>query len=147
MNTGNVVYGTTDTNFTITAHCQRGCTYTYTTDNGTIIFHSTKAELTSTSVTCSPSSINVSAKTTCTVTVSNLWNSSNIPVGKVHLSTAGLGTFSNKGTCTLTAGSCALTFRPGDNTVGSVLISVTYPGTVSYYKSGASTSISVVGGG
>src|SRR5579863_2615323 len=28
VNTGNVVYGTTDTNFTITAHCQRGCTYT-----------------------------------------------------------------------------------------------------------------------
>jgi len=151
VNTGKVVYGTTDSNYTITCHGHSGrgggCTYTYTTDNGTIVFHFTNAELTSTAVSCTPSSIQVSSKTTCTVTVTNLWNSSKVPTGKVHLSTAGLGSFSNHGTCTLVSGKCSLTFHPSDNTGGAVTISATYAGSSAFYKSGGSTSVYVNGGG
>lgn len=147
VNTGYVVYGTTNTNFTITAHCQRGCTYTYTTDNGTIVFRFTKAYLTSTSVSCNPSSFNVSGTTTCTAKVSNLWNSSNNPTGKVLLSTAGLGNFSGNGKCSLSSGKCSLTFQSFDNTIGSVTIWATYSGTSSFYKSSGSTIVDVLGGG
>jgi hypothetical protein len=150
-NTGKVVYGMTNTNYTITCHGHSGrgggCTYTYTTDNGTIVFKFTQAEQTSTSVSCSPTSINVAAKTTCTVTVTNLWNASNFPTGKVHLNSGGLGSFANKGTCTLASGTCSLTWHPSDNTGGSVRITATFPGTLAFYKSSGYTSVTVTGGG
>jgi len=146
VNTGYVVYGTTETNFTITAHCSRGCTYTYTTDNGTIVFSFTKAYLTSTSVSCSPSSINVTSPTSCTAKVTNLWNSSNVPSGKIYMTTPGLGSFTNKGSCTLSSGSCSLTFTPFDNTIGTVTISAKYAPVAGFYKSSSSTSVYVVGG-
>jgi hypothetical protein len=145
VNTGKVVYGTTNTNFTITAHCQRGCWYTYTTDNGTIVFHFTQAELTSTSVSCTPSSITVPGKTTCTAKVTNLWNSSHVPTGKVHLSGGSLGAFANHGNCNLTAGQCSLAWHPFDNTVGYVAISANYyPGGPVFYRSSGSTTIVVI---
>jgi hypothetical protein len=151
VNTGHVVYGTTDTNFTITCvgHSGRGggCNYVYTTDNGTIVVHFTQAQLTATTVSCSPSSINVASKTNCTVTVTNLWNSSNVPTGKVHLSSGGLGSFSNKGSCVLVSGHCSLIWHPNDNTGGGVLISATYYGSTTYYKSAGSTLVTVTGGG
>jgi hypothetical protein len=147
VNSGKVVYGTTNTNYTITAHCSRGCYYTYTTDNGTIVFHFTRAELTSTSVSCSPSSINVASKTTCTAKVTNLWNASNVPSGKIRLSSGGLGAFANHGSCTLAAGQCSLTWHPFDNTGGTVTISATFPGSSAFYKSNGSTTVGVTGGG
>lgn len=147
VNTGYVVTGTTNTNFTITASCSRGCHYTYTTDNGTIVFRFTHAELTSTSVSCSPASINVAAKTSCTVTVTNLWNGSNVPTGKIHLSTPGLGSFTSHGTCNLTAGKCTLNWHPFDNTNGYVTISAKYTGSTTYYPSSGSTTVLVNGGG
>lgn len=151
VNTGHVVYGTTNTNFTITCvgHSGKGggCTYVYTTDNGTIVFRFTNAQQTSTAVTCNPSTVNVSAKTTCKVTVSNLWNASNVPTGKVHLQSPGLGSFASRGVCTLTAGSCSLTWQPFDNTVGSVSILATYGGSSAFYKSSGSTTVVVNGGG
>jgi hypothetical protein len=148
VNTGWVVYGTTDTNFTITAHCSRGCYYTYTTDNGTIVFHFTHQELTSTSVSCNPSSIDVASKTNCTVTVTDLWNASHIPTGKVWFFSAGVGTFSNHHTCNLSAGQCSITWHPSDDTGGTVTISVIYGGVASaFYKTTGSTHVVVTGGG
>ncbi|HEV8049854.1 MAG TPA: hypothetical protein VGP88_04610 [Thermoplasmata archaeon] len=151
VNTGKVVFGTTDTNYTITCHGHSGrgggCTYTYTTDNGTIVFHFTQAELTSTAVSCTPSTISVASRTSCTVTVSNLWNASDFPTGKVHFSTPGLGSFANHGTCNLTAGACTLKWHPFDNTGGSVTILATFPGNPAFYKSAGTTSVVVTGGG
>jgi hypothetical protein len=151
VNSGKVVYGTTNTNYTITCvgHSGRGggCTYTYTTDNGTIAVRLTNAEMTSTSVMCTPATVNVASKTSCTVKVADLWNSSNVPTGKVHLSSGGLGTFSNKGTCTLTSGACTFTWHPFDTTVGTATISATYVGTPLFYTSLGSASVSVTGGG
>ena len=151
VNTGKVVYGTTDTNYTITCvgHSGRGggCTYTYTTDNGTIVIHLTQAEQTSTSVSCSPTSINVASKTTCTIKVVDLWNSSNVPTGKVRFSSGGLGTISNKGVCTLAAGQCTLTFHPFDTTSGAATLTASYVGSLTFYKSVGTTSVTVTGGG
>jgi hypothetical protein len=147
VNTGKVVVGTTNTNYTITAHCSRGCSYTYTTDNGTIVFRFTQAELTSISVSCTPSSLSHSNKTSCTAKVTNLGNSSNTPTGRVHFSSFGYGSFTNKANCNLTAGQCSLTWRPFDETTGTVSISATFVGTKAFYTSTTSTSVSVTGGG
>jgi hypothetical protein len=146
VNTGKVVFGTTNTNYTITAHCQRGCTYTYTTDNGTIVFHFTKAELTSTTISCSPTSISVTGKTTCIVKVIDLWNASNLPTGKVHLSAGGQGTLANHGSCTLSSGQCSVTWHPADDTCNGAAISATFPGSATFYRSSGSTSVAVTGG-
>ena len=150
VNTGKVVFGTTNTNYTITCHGHSGrvggCTYTYTTDNGTIVFHFTQAEATATSVVCSPASVPTGSSATCTATVSNMWNSSHTPTGTVHLSSPGLGGFANHGTCTLVSGQCALSWHPFDNTIGAVTISATYGGSVAFYKSSGSTSVGVTGG-
>ncbi|MCI4345916.1 MAG: hypothetical protein L3K07_04100 [Thermoplasmata archaeon] len=150
VNSGKVVYGTTNTNFTITCHGHSGrgggCTYTYTTDNGTIVFHFTQAALTATSVSCNPSSFNVPNKTTCTATVTNLWNSSNVPTGSVKLSSYGLGSFTNKAVCTLSSGRCSVTWTPFDNTVGYVSISASFIGSKAFYHSTASTTVTVTGG-
>lgn len=146
-NTGYVVYGTTDTNYTITCigHSGRGggCTYVYTTDNGTVVVDLTKAQMTQTTVSCSPTSVRPGVRSTCSVAIVDLWNSSAIPTGKVHLSAGGLGAFGNKGTCTLSAGKCSLGFRAFDNTLGTVTISATYAGTASFYTSAGTTSITV----
>jgi hypothetical protein len=148
VNTGHVVYGTTDTNYTITCHGHSGrgggCTYTYTTDNGTIVVHFTSAELTSTAISCSPGTIHPGGKANCTVTVSNLWNGSNYPTGKVHVSTFGLAGLSNKGTCVLSSGTCSLTFRAYDNTCGAVTVEATYSGNTAFYKSSGSTVEDVI---
>ncbi|MFI5418685.1 MAG: hypothetical protein ACHQ2Y_07320 [Candidatus Lutacidiplasmatales archaeon] len=150
VNTGKVVYGTTNTNYTITCHGHSGrgggCTYTYTTDNGTIVVKFTSAEQTSTTLSCSPTSIGITGKSTCTATVSNLWNSSNYPTGKVHFYSSGGGKFSNKGTCTLASGTCTFTWHPADTTCGSSTLSATYGGTTYYYKSSGSAVIAVSGG-
>ena len=147
VNTGYVVYGTTDTNYTITCvgHSGKGggCTYTYTTDNGTIAFSFTSAEQTATSFTCTQLTVHVPGKTTCTVKVTNLWNSSNVPTGKVTLTSGRLGGFSNRGTCTLSAGQCTFTWHPFDNTIGAVTLLATYPGSTSFYPSSGSVSINV----
>lgn len=147
VNTGYVVYGTTNTNFTITAHCSRGCSYTYTTDNGTIVFRFTRAEQTATAVSCTPSTINVAAKTNCTVTVTNLWNGSYVPTGKVHLTSPQTGAFANHGTCTLSSGKCSLSWHPFDNTGGYVGLLAKYGGSTTFYPSSGSTTVTVTGGG
>ncbi|MCI4330467.1 MAG: hypothetical protein L3K19_01280 [Thermoplasmata archaeon] len=151
VNTGYVVFGNTNTNYTITCHGHSGhgggCTYTYTTDNGTIVVRFTHAEQTMTSLSCSPTSINVAGKTTCTATVTNLWNSTNYPAGKIHFASSGGGKFSNMGTCTLSSnGTCTFTWHPSDNTCSFSTLSATYGGTAKFYHSSGSTLEGVTGG-
>ena len=152
VNTGKVVYGSTDTNYTITCHGHSGrgggCTYTYTTDNGTVVVHLTQAEQTATAIVCSPTAIHPATKTSCTVSVSNLWNATHFPTGTVHLSSGRLGAFSDKGTCTLANGTCSFTWKAYDSTCGLATLLASYGGTPAFYKSAASTSIDVyVSGG
>lgn len=151
VNSGHIIYGSTSTNYSATCHpAYRWCHYTYATDNGTIVVHFTNAEPTATGLGCSPSWLHPQQKTTCTVTVTNLWNASNYPPGKVHLNAGGpsYGSFSNKGSCPLVNGSCTFTFHVSDNACGLIIISATYAGSAAYYKSSGETSIDVyVSGG
>jgi hypothetical protein len=132
--------------YTITCVGRRGrgcgCTYVYTTDNGTISIRLTKAEQTATNLSCSPTTLN-GGRRTCTVTVANLWNSSNVPVGKLHVTNPYGGKLSNNGTCTLTSGSCKFTWTPAANACGAYVITATYLGTAACYTSTASVTITV----
>lgn len=147
VNSGHVVYGTTNTNYTITCHGHSGrgggCTYTYTTDNGTIVVHLTKAEQTATNLTCAK----VSGKTACSLSVINLWNSSNVPTGKVLFTGPYGGKFSNNGTCKLSSkGTCSFTFRPPANPCGIYDFTANYLGTTLFYKSSGLTTMFYGGG-
>jgi hypothetical protein len=147
VNSGHVVYGTTNTNYTITCHGHSGrgggCTYTYTTDNGTIVVQLTKAEQTSTNLTCAK----ISGKTACSLSVINLWNGSNIPTGKVLFTGPYGGKLSNNGTCKLSSkGTCSFTFRPPANPCGIYDFTANYLGTTLFYKSSGSTTMFYGGG-
>jgi hypothetical protein len=151
LTTGHIVYGTTSTNYSATCHVVfRWCHYTYVTDNGTIVAHLTRAEATATSISCSPSTLHPQQKTSCQASVTNHWNVSNYPTGKVHFRDggSGLGTFSNKGVCTLANGTCSFTFKTSDNACGLIDLSASYGGTAAYYKSNGEVSVDVyVSGG
>ena len=149
VNTGKVVYGTTNTNYTITCHGHSGrgggCTYTYTTDNGTIVVYFTGADPTSTAVACAPSTIGSGGSALCTVTVNDTVKPSAHPSGSVTFvgpygSTAG---FSNGASCTLLAGACSVSYSPPDEQLGTVAITASFAGTPSFYESSARTSVYV----
>lgn len=152
VNTGHVVFGTTNTNFTITCHGHSGrgggCTYTYTTDNGTIVVRFTNAAITSTALACSPTFTSPGAPVNCTVTVTNGWNASKVPTGTVRISDGATGTLSNKGSCLLSLGKCSFTYHSADDTCGTVTMSASFLGNSAYYRSAASIAMSVyVSGG
>lgn len=152
-NTGKIVYGTTNTNYTITCvgHSGRGggCGYQYKTDNGTIVVFFTNAEQTATSVSCTPSTLAAGNSTLCTVTVSDTANSSATPVGNVSLSQAYGSTigFANGGLCRLASGSCSVRYSAPDEQLGTVPITASYPGTPSFYASSGRTSVYVTTSG
>ncbi|HEV2450212.1 MAG TPA: hypothetical protein VGU43_07400 [Thermoplasmata archaeon] len=153
VNSGHVVYGTTNTNFTVTCHGHSGrgggCTYTYTTDNGTIVVHFTVAAITSTSVACSPTFTSPGAKVSCTVTVTNGWNASRYPTGKVTVSDGNTGSLSlTNSTCSLSKGKCSFTYHPADDTCGNVVIAASFVGSPTFYKSAGAETIQIyVNGG
>ncbi|MCI4356465.1 MAG: hypothetical protein L3K18_04895, partial [Thermoplasmata archaeon] len=123
-NSGKVVFGSTDTNITVTVHCSHtGCGTTYHLLNGTMRLRVTNTDGTSTAVACSPSSFSAGSTTRCTATVTDLANHSVLPSGSIQFSTfsglGALGTFSHHGACTLVSGSCSVRFTAGDETVGS----------------------------
>ena len=147
-NTGKVVTGTTDDYIVRIQHCSRtGCYYTYSLTSGTIAFTLTNVDGTATSVACNPATFPAGGSTTCTVTVKDLANSGSFPPGSVAfaISTYGeYGTFTPP-SCALSSGSCSVSFRPSDNSVGTIGITASYPGDSSHYMSSGSTTVSVTG--
>ncbi len=67
-----------------------------------------------TSVSCGTAPVTVGQTTTCTATVSDTdtGTSTGTPTGTVGFSSNGPGTFSSSGSCTLSAGSCQVTYAP-----------------------------------
>lgn len=152
-NTGKVVYGITNTNFTITCHGHSGrgggCTYTYTTDNGSIVVDFTNADQTTTAVACAPSTIGSGNSTVCTAWVNDTVNSTLHPTGNVSFygSYGGVAGFSNGGSCVLIAGACSVSYTAPDEQLGTMPVTATFAGTPSFYTSAGRTSIYVSAGG
>lgn len=93
---------------------------------------------TTTSVECSPSSLVRASSTTCTATVMG-----HTPTGVVSFTSTGSGTFTpTNGQCTLTGGSCSLTYS--QNTVGSPMINASYGGDPNNFKSSGSIKVTFI---
>jgi len=143
VNTGKVIFGSTAITITATVYCRRGCTTTYTLASGSITLNLTNQDGTATTVACNPSSFTAGQATTCTATVTDVSNASNVATGTVSFtssygSTSGFG---NGGTCTLSGGSCSVQFGHLDELVGTVPIYAAYGGDAADYVSSAKTLV------
>jgi Bacterial Ig-like domain (group 3) len=94
---------------------------------------SVEQRLSSTTVNCASSSVPVNAPTTCTAIVSDSTGvgTTMTPTGVVTFNSAG-GTFGSGSSCTLSAGSCSLTFTPSPGSEGTVSVGASYAGDVDH---------------
>lgn len=103
---------------------------------------------TSTAVNCTPNSVPVSAPTTCTATVTDSATGTAVtPTGTVTFTSDKSGTFSPaNATCTLSSGSCSVTYTPAAGSEGTHKITASYAGDTDHSGSdntGSSFSLSV----
>jgi hypothetical protein len=95
---------------------------------------------TSAAVSCAPSFVFVAVPTACTATVSDAApGSASTPGGLVTFASDGPGSFSNSGSCTLSAGSCQVTYTPAAVGSGAHRITASYGGDAAHAPSGGST--------
>jgi hypothetical protein len=99
---------------------------------------------TSTKVSCGPVGPAGTAQT-CTATVSDTTTSSNAPTGTVAFSSGGQGSFGDGDSCTLSGGSCSVSYTPSQAGTGSQTITGQYPGMPGYAASSGSTSLMISG--
>src|SRR5205807_407409 len=123
---------------------------THSTSQGTFNLAATPAALhsTSTTVTCSPASLNVNIQTSCMVTVSDTSSSPTTPSGPVSFTTNSTGAFSpTAATCNLAAGttagtaSCSVGYTP--TVAGHHLVTASYPGDSTHSLSSGSFKLAV----
>ena len=104
---------------------------------------------TSTSVACTPSSVQSGQPTTCTATVTDTAASgATTPSGSVSFASSGAGTFSNSASCTLVPGvtgtaSCSLSYTPSAVGTGTHTITGTYGGDSSHTTSHGTFALTV----
>lgn len=104
--------------------------------------------LTSTAVSCSPTTVPLSETTTCLVTVTDTdAGTATAPAGTVTLALTGSGSFTpTSGTCTLSPGTtsstCSVSYIP--SATGTPSISASYPGDVTHSGSNGSEVLTVV---
>lgn len=109
--------------------------------SGTAVI-SVDQRLSSMTLGCAPSTVPVNAPTTCTAKVSDSTSVgiSITPTGTVTFSSLG-GTFGSGASCSLSAGTCSVTFTPTPGSEGAVLVEAGYSGDVDHYSSAASVGV------
>jgi hypothetical protein len=151
VNSGHVVFGKTFTNVTVTTHCSRtGCYSFYALRNGSIALQVSSLWGTRVLLSCSPSAVRASHSTLCTASVAPYAKIVKVPRGNVTFgdySYSVYGTFSHKGVCTLSNGTCSVKFTVSDDSTGYCAIFAKYGGSSAFYTSSASGSITVKSGG
>jgi hypothetical protein len=110
----------------------------HTSSSGTLLV-AVLPMLSSTSVSCTPTSISVGSVTSCTASVSAASGSttSALPSGTVTFSAAN-GDFTPGASCQLSAGSCTVSFTPSRGSEGSISIGAGYSGDENHLASAAS---------
>ncbi|HJQ48979.1 MAG TPA: S8 family serine peptidase, partial [Gaiellaceae bacterium] len=111
-----------------------GATGTYSSNNE---FHASGVQNTTTAVTCTPSTVTYGGNTSCTATVTGA------TTGTISWSTDGSGSFSNSGTCSLSAGSCSITYTPNSVGTGTHKVTATYPSDSTHNGSNGSANVTV----
>jgi N-acetylneuraminic acid mutarotase len=152
--TGNNASCTTGVTYTPTAigtgtHVIRGTYLGDSTHNPSISIGSQSftltviGRLTSTVVSCAPSSVLANNGSTCTATVADTGSgTTSTPTGTARFTSAGTtgGSFSPATNCNLSTGSCSVTFTPSG--AGTVKITASYQGdNVHYTSSGISGNL------
>lgn len=104
--------------------------------------------ITSTSLSCNPSSVSVNGNTSCKATVSDISGSgASIPTGTVFFASNGQGVF-NATACTLggtgTTATCSISFSPTVFGSGHQTIFATYGGDSAHMSGSGSTTISLI---
>src|SRR2546426_210496 len=100
-----------------------------------------RARTTNTMVSCSPPSVPVDDSTTCTATVSDTdTGTASTPSGTVSFTTGASGTFTGN-PCTLSSGSCSVTYKPTAVGTGIHPITATYNGDAKHASSSGMTGV------
>jgi hypothetical protein len=94
---------------------------------------------TSVTVTCSPAQLTARGSTTCTATAHDTaGGTKSTPAGKVTFSALPAGTFGSSGKCTLSAGSCKVTYTP---VAGKQTITAAYGGDRNHAPSNGTATV------
>jgi probable HAF family extracellular repeat protein len=113
-------------------------------ESGHAVLWQVSEQPTTTSVDCKPGSVSVGNVTTCTVNVSGTGTGGGgMPGGSVSFSSDASGSFSGSGSCTLSSGSCQLTYSPSAVRSGKHKITASYGGDSSHTASTGSTTVTV----
>lgn len=107
---------------------------------------------TTTTVSCAPSSVDVSQASTCTATVSNNTSGGADPTGSSTFSTDSSGSFGSGGSCTLVDSgsgnaSCNVTYTPSSVGSGTHTITASYGGDGVHDPSSGKTLVAVMASG
>lgn len=94
---------------------------------------------TSTSISCSPATDAVGTSTVCTATVAG-----NNPAGMVSWSSSGSGSFSPSQDCTLSAGTCSVSYVPSSYAISSVTITGSYGGDQNNAESSGTFALTII---
>ena len=122
-----------------TYYCNSGCiVYNYHVVAGAQSVTAGYLRQTTTSVSCSPSSVNGGVPSTCTATVSG-----SSPTGTVTLTSSSASGYlaPSNGKCTLSSGSCSVTYR--DPNAGAPTVTASYGGDTNNGPSSGATSVTV----
>jgi fibronectin type 3 domain-containing protein len=101
----------------------------------------TTQDKTKTTVTCSPKTVTEPGAATCTVQVADTTLASNTPTGTVTWTASKAGSFTGGPTCTLSAGTCSVSFVP--STTGKVTVTATYPTSSAWLGSNGKAKVKV----
>ncbi len=101
----------------------------------------TTQDKTKTTVSCLPKTVTEPGSATCTVKVADSTLPSHTPTGTVTLTASKAGSFTGGPTCTLSAGTCSVSFTP--SAPGTVNITATYPASSAWLGSSAKAKIKV----
>jgi fibronectin type 3 domain-containing protein len=104
----------------------------------------TTADKTTTTISCTPKSVTEPAPASCSIAVHDQTDPSNTPTGTVSLTSSNGGSFYGGPSCTLTSGSCTVSFLP--SATGKVTITATFPASTQWLASSGKAKIKVKAG-
>jgi hypothetical protein len=91
-------------------------------------------------VTCSPGTVLIGARTTCNATVTGSAGSAGSATGTIAFATSGGGGVTGGGPCTLTSGECAVAYTVGPSALGTDTVTAAYSGDLRYDAGSGLTS-------
>ncbi len=105
---------------------------------------STTPDTTTLSVNANPTSVTSVSSISLTSTVSDVSNSASTPTGSISWSDGGTGGTFSASSCTLSSGSCGVSYTPSANSPSSVTITASYGGDTSHQSSSGSSNLSIL---